>query len=214
MADKKQSKLPRDENKSRRWVGGLLIVFGGIGTLAAFILTYDLVQVLNAEISGETITLACSINAFLNCQSVMQTAQAEIFFGIPNSMLGLVTFPILATIGVALTVGFRPPKWFKLCMQLGAIGGAVFAGWMFYESLYILGILCPWCLAVDVAMIIIFGAITHYNLRENTFEFKQKTYNKILKFLNADGDKLIWAAIAVIMVMLIIGKFGMALFVV
>lgn len=204
----KELKKPRDENRSKRWVAGLLIVFGGIGLLASFVLSVDAFELLK----NPDVKLACSINSVLNCLEVMKTPQAEILFGIPNSFFGIAAYSVLVTIGVMMMIGARLPKWFKVCLQIGGLAGLAAAWWMFFDSLYVIGALCPWCLTVTTSTTIIFGAITHYNLRENTFDFKRPTYDKILKFLAADGDKLIWATILVVFACLAFAQFGTALF--
>ena len=204
----KELKKPRDENRSKKWVAGLLIVFGSIGLLASFTLSVDAYMV----VKNPTTALACNINSVLNCLEVMITPQATALFGIPNSFFGMMAFPVLITIGVMIAIGARLPKWFKLCLQLGALAGLAAAWAMFFDSLYVIGVLCPWCLSVTASMTIIFGAVTHYNLRENTFDFKRPTYDKILKFLNADGDKLVWATVLVVFAFLAFARFGLALF--
>ena len=204
----KDLKKPKDEAKSKKWVATLMIVFASIGLLASFVLSVDAFTLLK---DSDT-QLACNLNAALNCVEVMKTPQSEILFGIPNSFFGMMAFPVLITIGVMIAIGAQLPKWFKTCMQLGVLGGLAFAWWMFFDSLYVIGVLCPWCLTVTTGMTIIFGAVTHYNLRENTFDFKRPTHDKILKFLNADGDKLIWATVLVIFAFLAFAKFGIALF--
>lgn len=204
----RELKKPKDANRSRKWVAGLMIIFGSVGLLASFVLSIDALELArNPEVN-----LSCSVNAILNCVDVMKTPQAEILFGIPNSFFGMMAFPVLITIGVILAIGARFPKWFKACLQIGALAGLAASWWMYFDSLYVIGILCPWCLTVTTSMTIIFGAITHYNLRENTFEFKRKTYDKILKFLSLDGDKLIWAIILIIFALLAFAKFGLNLF--
>ncbi len=208
MVRNKSLKKPKDENRSRNWVAGLLIVFGGIGLLASFVLSADAFELLK----NPNTQLSCSVNAILNCIEVMKQPQAEILFGIPNSFLGMVAFPVLVTIGVVMAVGARLPKWFKVCLQIGGLAGIAAAWWMFFDSVYVIGALCPWCLTVTTSTTIIFGAITHFNLRENTFEFKRPTYDKIIKFLNNDFDKVIWAAILVVFALLAFAKFGTALF--
>jgi uncharacterized membrane protein len=204
----KELKKPRDESRSKKWVAGLIIIFGSIGLLASFVLSVDAYMV----VKNPDAALACNINAILNCLEVMKTPQSAILWGIPNSFFGMATFPVLITIGVMMTIDARLPKWFKTCMQLGVLVGLAAAWVMFFDSLYVIGALCPWCLTVTASMTIIFGAVTHYNLRENTFDFKRPTYDKILKFLNADGDKLIWATILVIFAFLAFARFGLALF--
>ncbi len=204
----KELKKPRNEARTRKWVAGILIVFGSIGLLASFALSVDAFTLLK----DPNAVLSCSINTILNCVQVMKTAQSEILFGIPNSFFGMMAFPVLITIGVALAVGAKLPKWFKACMQIAVLGGIAAAWWMFFDSLYVIGSLCPWCLLVTTSMTIITGAVTHYNLRENTFEFKRPSYDRILKFLDSDGDKVIWAAILVTFALLAFARFGTALF--
>lgn len=197
-----------DERRSINWVAALLIIFGSIGLLASFVLSVDAFSLLK----NPDTKLACSVNAVLNCIEVMKTPQSEILFGIPNSFFGMMAFPVLITIGVMMAIGARLPKWFNVCLQIAALGGVAAAWWMFFDSVFVIGALCPWCLTVTTSMTIIMGAVTHYNLRENTFEFKRSTQDRILKFVNADGDKLIWATILVVFAFIAFAKFGMALF--
>ena len=204
----KELKKPRDEAKTRKWVAGILIVFGSFGLLASFVLSVDAMSLLK----DPNAVLSCSINSILNCVQVMKTPQSGILFGIPNSYFGMMAFPVLITIGVLMAVGANLPKWFKTCMQIAVLGGIAAAWWMFFDSLYVIGALCPWCLTVTASTTIIAGAITHYNLRENTFELKKNAYDKIMKFLNADGDKVVWAAILVVFALLAFARFGTALF--
>jgi uncharacterized membrane protein len=207
MPREKELKKPRDEARSRRWVAGTLIVFAAIGLLASLVLSVDYTVLLK----NPNATLSCDINSALSCVSVMKTWQATLFFGIPNSYFGMIGYAVLLTIGVVMAVGAQLPKWFRACMQLAGIGGLAFAWWMYFDALYVIGVLCPWCLSVTTSMTIIVGAITHYNLRENTFGFRRPTYDKILRFLNADGDKIIWAATLVIFAFLAFAKFGFEL---
>ncbi|MDR0955750.1 MAG: vitamin K epoxide reductase family protein [Candidatus Nomurabacteria bacterium] len=205
---KKQLRQPADEKTSRRWVAGILIVFSAVALTASLMLSVDYVKLLQ----NPDATFSCDINSALSCVSVMKTPQADVLFGIPNSFFGMMAFAVLLTIGVVLAVGAKLPKWFKVCTQIAALGGLAAAWWMFFDSLYHIGVLCPWCLTVTTSMTIMFGAITHWNLRENTFEFKRPTYDKILKFLGSDADKIIVAAILVIFAALAILKFGARLF--
>ena len=101
----KELKKPRDENRSKKWVAGLLIVFGSIGLLASFVLSVDAYMV----VKNPTTVLACNINSVLNCLEVMKTPQAAVLFGIPNSFFGMMAFPVLITIGVMMAIGARFP---------------------------------------------------------------------------------------------------------
>ena len=89
--------------------------------------------------------------------------QAEAF-GFPNPLIGIASFAVVVTIGVVLLSGFAAPRWFWLGMQLGTTFGVVFVHWLIYQSLYQIGALCPYCMAVWVVTIPIFWYTTLHNL--------------------------------------------------
>jgi len=185
----------------------LLFIFAGFGTLASFFLTVDEFILLK----NPDATLFCSINAVINCASVMQTWQASVF-GFPNSILGLMTYPVLMTIGVVGFLNVKLPKNLWIATYVGVISGLLFAHWLFFESLYSIHILCPWCLLTITSTIIIFGATSHYILRNNILSLPKSTNEKMQKYLDSSYDKLIIISWIVILVALIIVQYGGSLF--
>jgi uncharacterized membrane protein len=100
---------------------------------------------------------SCNINPVLSCGSVMVTPQASAF-GFPNPFLGLVAFPVvIATAGLVLA-GVALPRWWWLGMSIGSSLGVGFLWWLTYQTLYRIGALCPYCLAVWVITPIIASA--------------------------------------------------------
>ena len=138
----------------------LLILSGGIGFIASFILTLDKIKILQ----DPSYVPPCNINPIISCGSVMKTEQASIF-GFTNSLLGIPGFAILAFIGIALLAGAVFKRWLWQLIQLGAIFGIVFVHWLIYQSLYQLGTLCPYCVAVWIVTIPTFLYITLYNMQ-------------------------------------------------
>lgn len=185
----------------------LLFIFAGFGTLASFFLTVDEFILLK----NPDATLFCSVNAVINCASVMQTWQASIF-GFPNSIIGLMTYPVLMTVGVLGFLNIKLPKNLWLAVYVGIISGLLFAHWLFYESLYNIHILCPWCLLTIVSTIMIFGATSHYMLRNNILTLSKSTNAKVQKFLDNSYDKMIIISWIVLLVGLIIVQYGGSLF--
>lgn len=137
----------------------LLLIGGGLGLLAAFLLTVEKVALLT---DPEHVP-SCSINPILSCGSVMSTPAAEAF-GFPNPLLGLVCFAVVVTIGIGLLSGTGYRRWFWLGLQAGVIFGAVFVHWLIYQSLYRIGALCPYCMVVWAVTIPIFWYVTLHNL--------------------------------------------------
>ena len=139
----------------------LLIVGGGIGLVAAFVLTIEKIALLKDSDYIPT----CSINPVLSCGSIMKTEQAEVF-GFPNPLLGVAGFAVVVTIGVVLATDAALPRWCWLGLQAGVTFGVVFVHWLIFQSLYVIGALCPYCMAVWAVMIPIFWYTTLHNLQQ------------------------------------------------
>ncbi|SNS77671.1 Uncharacterized membrane protein [Asanoa hainanensis] len=155
---------PQDSDEVRhgisdRLIGWILTVGGLVGALAAFVLTVEKIALLK----DPAYVPSCSINPILSCGSIMTTDQAEVF-GFPNPLIGLLAFPVVAAIGVAVLSGARLPRWWWLSLQAGTLFGIGFVHWLFFQSLYRIGALCPYCMVVWVVMILLFTFVTLHNL--------------------------------------------------
>jgi uncharacterized membrane protein len=137
-------------------VGGLA------GLLAAAVLT---IEKLNLA-ADPTYVPTCSINPILSCGSVMSSPQAQAF-GVPNSLIGVAGFAVVSTVGVALLARVQLPRWFWLGLQAGATFGVLFVHWLIYQSLYVIGALCPYCMLVWAATIPTFLYVSVHNLQLN-----------------------------------------------
>ena len=140
--------------------GLLLVIAGLIGGAAAFILAVEKVLLLK----NPGYTPSCSINPILSCGSVMVTEQAEVF-GFPNPFIGVLTFPVVVTIGALILGKVELPRWVWLSLNVGAGFGAIFVHWLIGQSLYRIGALCPYCMVVWIVTVTIFWYVTVHNLR-------------------------------------------------
>lgn len=202
--------MPANDNKltrSNRWIFGALAFFSLCALIASFTLSYEKLELLkNPEAK-----LSCSINLVLNCASVMRTPQASVFFGIPNSFFGMVGFSVALALAIALFAGAKFPRWMLICMQVAFALGWIFAVWLFFQSVYVIQVLCPWCLVVTTSTTILFASMLRYNLRENVFGLPKKIHAAKLKLLDSDYDKMFFAGLLVLFVVLVILKFGSGL---
>ncbi|MGY0232081.1 vitamin K epoxide reductase family protein [Longispora urticae] len=142
-----------------RIIGWILLVTGAVGAAAAFVLTVEKIHLLR----DPGYVPSCSINPILSCGSVMSTPQAEVL-GFPNPVIGVLTFPVLATLGVVVLTGARLPRWLWVGAHLGAAAGVLFAHWLIFQSLYRIHALCPYCMVVWVVTITAFWYLTLHNL--------------------------------------------------
>lgn len=195
------------DQKANRVIFGIMLFAGILALTAAFTLTLNKFAVLE----NPNTELACSVNLILDCSKVMSTWQSEVF-GFPNMIIGLMAFSVVITIAVLGLSGAKFPRWFLIAGNVGFLLGTIFSYWLFFQSVYAIQILCPWCLLVTVATTLIFSTMTHYNLKQNTFGFAKKTNAKVQAFLAAGYHQMIVIGWLVLMVALVILKFGADLF--
>lgn len=184
-----------------------MLFFAIAAFIAAFTLSVEKLEILK----NPDAKLSCSINVVLNCASVMKTPQASVF-GFPNSFLGIMGFAIVIAVAMGGLMGNKFSKSYLVTAQVFYGLGLLFAYWLFFQSVYAIQILCPWCLVVTVSTTIIFETLLRYNLRENNFNLSKSTHKKVLEFLRKDYDKLIAAGWIVVMIALVFLKFGDGLF--
>ena len=197
----------KKETLSRRWIFGTMLAFGITGLIAAFVLSLEEFVLLK----NPHAVLNCSFNIVLNCATVMKTWQADVF-GFPNMFIGLMGFPMVILIALLGLSNVKFPRWFLIGAEIGYVFWTLFAYWLFFNSVYAIQALCPWCLVVTFSMTMLSATMTHYNLQQNTFGFKKATQKKIETFLSKDFDKFIVAVWVVLLISLVFLKFGDALF--
>ncbi|HEX5744577.1 MAG TPA: vitamin K epoxide reductase family protein [Candidatus Saccharimonadales bacterium] len=137
----------------------ILIIGGIIGVVCAFALSQDRVKLA----SNPGAQLECSLNPVVSCVDTIKSSQGEAF-GFPNPFLGLAGYAAILTIGAAMTAGARFKRWFWLAVECGLLFAFVFLAWLFFQSLYTLHVLCPYCLGVDAVTIPMFWYVTLYNI--------------------------------------------------
>jgi uncharacterized membrane protein len=162
-----------------------VLIFGGlIGVLCSFLITIEKINL----IANPSYIPSCNINPFISCGSVMKTPQASLF-GFPNSLLGILGFSIMLTVGMAELAGAKFKKWFWVTAEIGITLAVIFVYWLFYQSIYRIGALCPYCMVVWVVTIPMFWYLTLYNLEEKNivvcknqekFVFKLKKNNLLI----------------------------------
>lgn len=206
MFNKLFNRVEKDESKSRQWIFGTLLGFGVVGLIASFVLAVEEFHLLKNPDS----ILSCSFNLVLNCAAVMKTPQATAF-GFPNMFIGLIGFPLVIMIALLGLSKVQFPRWFLVGAEIGIVFWTLFAYWLFFNSVYVIGVLCPWCLVVTFSMTMLSAAITRYNLLHDTFGIAKNTNKKIKQFLAKDFDKVIVAGWLVLLVGLVILRFGESL---
>ena len=194
--------------RDNRWIFTSMLIGAILSLVAAFVLSvesFHLAKNPDAELS-------CSVNIVLNCATVAKHPSAEAF-GFPNSYFGMVAEPIVITVAIAGLAGIRFPRRFMAAAQVGYTIGLAYALYLFGVSFFVIQALCPWCLLVTLTTILVWFAITRYNIRENNLYLPKNVQANLMRFIKKDYDKLVMASVVALLVLAIVVKYGDGLFV-
>ena len=167
----------------------ILTIGGAIGLFSSLALTYDKIKIAQ----NPNYIPNCNLNPVLACGSVIKTWQASAF-GFPNSFIGIAGFAVVLTIGVSLLVGMDAKalkKWFWWGLNIGALLGVILISWLFYQTVYRIHALCPYCMVVWTVTIPIFWYTTLYNLRQKFIPTPARLKGFVAFIQKHHGDILI-----------------------
>ncbi|MGO2533761.1 MULTISPECIES: vitamin K epoxide reductase family protein [Micrococcaceae] len=139
--------------------GWILAITGFVSWIASSALTLERLEIYK---NPDYVT-SCDMNPFVSCGSVMRTAQAALF-GFPNPLIGVAGFAVLTAIGITLIAGATLPRWYFVGLQIGVTLAMAMIGWLWFQALYVIGILCPYCMVVWAMMIVVFTYTTARNI--------------------------------------------------
>ncbi len=72
--------------------------------------------------------------------------------------------------GVLAVAKVPLPRWYWAGLATGTLLGVVFIHWLIYQSLYVIGALCPYCMvvwAVTIPLLVVVSSIALAPAREN-----------------------------------------------
>lgn len=148
------------QQKLQKVLGYMFLIGGTIGLLASMGLTIETMKVLQ----DSAYSPPCNINPIISCQSIMSTNQASVL-GFSNTVLGVSGFGALIAFGLTIVAGASFKRWLWWVMQAIATSAVLFVHWLIFQSLYVLGTLCPFCMTVWAVTIPTFWYVTLYNLK-------------------------------------------------
>lgn len=169
----------------------ILTAGGIIGFLASFILMLEKLSLL----ANPNYQPNCNLNPIISCGSVINTPQSHVF-GFPNPLIGIAGFAVVITIGMMLLASRhlqRMKNWFWWGLQAGTTFGVIFVHWLFFQSVYQIQALCPYCMVVWAVTIVLFWYVTLHNIQIGVIGVADK-YRKPVQFIRRHhGDILfVW----------------------
>lgn len=193
--------------RENRWIFGTMLIGAILSLTAAFVLSVESIEIAK----NPHAELSCSVNLIVNCATVAAHPTATMF-GFPNSFLGMITEPVVITVAVAGLAGIAFPRRFMFVAQIFYTLGFLFALYLLSISMFVIGALCPWCLLVTLTTIMVWFAITRYNLRHDNLYLPKHISRRIHIWLDRDYDKVMMFTLIIVIIAAIILKYGDGLF--
>jgi uncharacterized membrane protein len=141
-----QSKISLESNW--KLLARIFVIAGAIGWFASVALLVERVQ----SLQDPTKNPSCDISPFVSCGALFDRWQASLF-GFPNALLGVAGFVVPIVIGVGILAGGHFKNWFWRSAVIGIGIAWIFITWLFTQSIYNIGVVCPYCLVVWAATI-------------------------------------------------------------
>ena len=193
--------------RDNRWIFTSMLVGAVLSLLASFVLSVEAIEIAK----NPNAQLSCSVNIVLNCATVAAHPSAT-FMGFPNSFIGMMAEPVVIAVAIAGLAGVKFPRRFMFTAQIFYTAGLLFALGLLYVSMFIIQALCPWCLLVTLTTILVWFALTRYNIREDNLYLPKKLSKRAHAWLDKDYYKLVMAALIFVIVAGIFLKYGDGLF--
>lgn len=160
---------------SRRFTGVFMLFGAASGFIASFLLTIDKIKILkDAQFNP-----SCNINEVLNCKSVMLSKQAEVF-GFPNSLIGIGAFAIFIAVAIAILGNVKFPRWFISIALRGTILGVIFSHWLAYQTTFVIGALCPYCMVAWFGNFLILSSLIQSKLESKSLEVEDESAKLVI----------------------------------
>ena len=188
--------------KKREWtleraLPWILLIGGAITVLAAVALSIEVFD----RLKDPSYVPICNLNPILSCTSVADSKQAHAF-GFPNYFIGIAGYAVLATIGAATLAGAKFKRWFWQVTEFGVLFAFLFMTWLQFQTLYLIGALCVFCMVLWVMTGPIFWYTTLYNLRAGNLKTPKKLKGIVAFIQRHHGDiLLLWYLIIIALIL-------------
>lgn len=188
---------------SSRRIFTKMLIAATLSLIAAFVLAVDAMKLA----ADPTLALSCDFNAVLSCGTVALSWQAEVF-GFPNVFLGLIFEPMAITMALVGLSGVKIPRWLALAEQVIYGFALIFALWLFSQSMFVIGALCPWCMLITYSTAFIFLSMLHYNIRERNIWRSGRGAQRAYSFIAKDIDLYVGIGYVAVITLMVIVKYG------
>lgn len=190
---------PRQAAGQRGW-WALVLLGGLLGIVTA---TWQTVERI-AYAKDPTTASVCEINSVLSCSSVYDHWQSSAL-GIPNSLIGLSVFAILASAGLAGVLGSALARGYLAFLFGLTVFMTGFVVWYMQQSAFSIRVLCLFCVGCAVNIVLAGVGITRVAAANQVFG-SGRAGRELETWVRSGADVMAWVGVAVVIAaMLVIG---------
>lgn len=183
-----------------------MVVSGVLGLFTSFVLSIEAWRLA----ADPDATFSCDLSSVISCGTVARTWQAQLL-GFPNAFLGIAFECVVITISVAAIGRVRFPRWFMLGTQALYTIALLFAYWLFQQSYFVIGALCPWCLLITVTTTLVWAGLTRWNIRDGHIVLPGRLGPWARDFVASGTDWYVTIAWLVVFTAMVVLKYGPSL---
>jgi len=190
---------PQQVPPPRRWYA-LMLLGGGLGIVTSVWQTVE--RIAHAVDPASLGT--CEINAVLSCSSVFEHWQSSAL-GIPNSLISLPVFALIATTGLAGMLGSRLSASYLTTVLGTTLFMTAFIVWYMEQSAFAISVLCLFCVGCGINLVIAGIGITRVAAAEHVLGYGRAD-RELRLLVESRADLIAWVGLAVIVAtMLFVG---------
>ncbi|MBI3983930.1 hypothetical protein HY346_01385 [Candidatus Microgenomates bacterium] len=178
---------------------GWLTLGAGLGALASFLQTLEKINLLK----GAGAPLKCDLNAVFSCTNVLNSWQSSVF-GFPNSLMCLVFFTFLITLGLVGLLGSDVPKKLRMAAQAFSLFFLGFGLWYMYQSIFVIGAVCLYCIFCMSGLLVANWALLRLNAPD--LPLSNKSRKRVQGWIAGNKDTAFWALIGFALLVAIVFK--------
>jgi uncharacterized membrane protein len=181
----------------------MMLVGGLVGVVSG---AWQLVERI-AYAGGDTSGSICDINAVLSCNSVYTQWQSSAL-GIPNTLISVPVFAILASAGLAGLMGSRLTRPYLATLLGITVGMAGFLTWYMQQSAFAMGALCLFCTVCAAALVVTGIGLTRVVDAEQALG-TGRAGHQLRLLVEARADLIIWVGLAALITLLLVLGLGL-----
>jgi uncharacterized membrane protein len=179
---------------------GIITIASIMGLLASFLQMIEKITLLE----NPHAVLTCNINSVFSCTNILNVWQSSVF-GFPNSLMCTVFFSLTMAIGLVGWTGGSINSRLRLVFMGLSLFFIGFGFWYLWQSIFIVGALCVYCMACYAAVLVISSAWVRLNSKDMNLNKQSQKY--LDRMIVSGYDLIIWTLIAVIIIAEVLIKF-------